>query len=445
MIAAPTAVQAGEVTTEVYRPVQYLGSKLRVLADIVAAVGDGGDGQEVWEPFAGSTVVGQALAGAGHRVSAGDALSSSATFAEAMLGVGRRDSDSAVEAARRVLHGSGAYPVADAWGPWLVKERQAVAAKDGAALLELNASLPQAWRREVGAVPSSSRPEAPAALLSDVFAGTYFGLEQALRLERLRTAVQDLAASGSLSSWDRAASLTALCAAASRAVFSAGKHFAQPHRISAGKNLDFHARRALTDRSVDVAVAFAEATVAIDRAARSRQEGHHAYQGLVEDVTEENLRDRRISTVYADPPYTAQQYSRFYHVLETLVSGQREPLQLVRGRVTSGIYPEGRYLSPFCSRRRAPDAFAQLADVCAAAGARLVLSYSGTPSSDAATGNPRSVTIDQLVDCCSAAFGRGRVNVVQLGLGYRQFNRSTAEVAGRQESEYLIIGATDAR
>jgi adenine-specific DNA-methyltransferase len=439
MTASLNDTATSDAVSGVYRPIQYLGSKIRVLKEVVAAINDGGPEQAVWEPFSGSSVVGQALAGAGHRVVAADALLSSATLAEAMLGVGRPDSASAVEDAIRVLERARVYPMADGWSSWLAEERRALTARDGAALLDLHAAVPQMWRQDGQGMPSSQAGEAPA-LLSEVFAGTYFSLEQALRLERLRTAVQDLEASGDLSAWGQSAALTALCASASQAVFSAGKHFAQPHRTSAGKSLDFHAKRALADRSVDVEAAFIAAAAHVDRTARPRHEEHHAYQGLVEDVTVKNLQRWGITSVYADPPYTAQQYSRFYHVLETLVTGHRAPMQLVNGRVTTGLYPQGRYLSPFCSRRQAPAAFTHLARTCADAGARLVLSYSGNPSPDAVTGNARSVTIHQLVACCEAAYGARRVHVVQLGVGYRQFNRSASEVTGRQESEYLIIG-----
>src|SRR5262249_31670739 len=144
--------------------------------------------------------------------------------------------------------------------------------------------------------------------------------------------------------------------------------------------------------------------VAIRQAARPVGEGHFAYHGRVEDVTAADLRRWGVTTVYADPPYTAQQYSRFYHLLDTIVSGCLRPLQRVRGAVTSGLYPDGRYLSPYCSRRNAPAAFMNLAEVSASAGARLVISYSGTPSPDAATGNARSVTIRQLVECVSAVY-----------------------------------------
>ena len=76
---------------DVFRPIQYLGSKLRSLEFVVSEIGRIAPGGRVADPFAGTTVVSQALAIAGHRVDASDAMSYAAAFARALLGVDDRD------------------------------------------------------------------------------------------------------------------------------------------------------------------------------------------------------------------------------------------------------------------------------------------------------------------------------------------------------------------
>jgi len=439
MTAANTRAEA-----DVYRPVQYLGSKLRTLAAVRSAVGAGSGPQMVWEPFSGSSVVSQALAADGHQIVAWDALRSGATFAQALLGAGRDDDDgedAGQTFADRLLSLSRSLPVPAGWTPWLAAERAAIAKRDGRALLLVGEDLPQSWRSvPQGGVPQS--PNAIPALLSETLSGTYFGLEQALRLERLRSAVDLAAERGRVTPWDRSVALTALCAAASAAVFSAGKHFAQPHRVQEGKDLRFHAQRALRDRAVDVDGVFIQALFDIRAASRPAGEGHHASCCKVEDASADDLRGWGIGTVYADPPYTAQQYSRYYHVLETLVSGDLPVLQRVRGQVTRGLYPEGRYLSPFCSRRQAPAAFRHLAEISSRAGARLVLSYSASASGE--TGNARTVSLPDLVAHVRTAYPQNAVTVTELDVRYRQFNREGSATLGRDDPEYLIIGEPDA-
>lgn len=63
-------------------------------------------------------------------------------------------------------------------------------------------------------------------------------------------------------------------------------------------------------------------------------------QELVEIVERSDL-------IYVDPPYSAAQYSRFYHILETLVKYD-DPSVKFKGR-----YRSDRYFSDFCRKSRA--------------------------------------------------------------------------------------------
>ncbi len=53
--------------------------------------------------------------------------------------------------------------------------------------------------------------------------------------------------------------------------------------------------------------------------------------------------------IYFDPPYSSAQYSRFYHVLETLVRYDYPLLEF------KGLYRKDRYFSPFCRKADAQD------------------------------------------------------------------------------------------
>ena len=74
--------------------------------------------------------------------------------------------------------------------------------------------------------------------------------------------------------------------------------------------------------------------------------------------------------VYADPPYSSVHYSRFYHVLETLVRYDNPKLEY------KGRYRENRYQSPFDQRTRAKDAFRRLFQKIDQQQCHLLLSYS---------------------------------------------------------------------
>lgn len=452
-----TAAVDGPPRLAPWRPVQFLGSKVRSLEFIAeAARSVENTPGVVWDAFSGSSVVSQRLAVDGNAVWASDALNSSAAFAGALLGVNRpRDENlHLMSLARRVLKAVTTGEPSP-WDEWVQAERALVVKGDGPGLLVLGGDLPQRWRPlpaseplralfRTSEVKAQSRDLWIDGLLTSVYAGTYFGVEQALMLERIRAGIDSVVGPyEQQDGWARNGLLTALCHAASAAVFSPGKHFAQAHRIRSDKDLSFHGRRAVQDRSVDVGAVFVAAAGEVDRTAFHLQGRNLAESRLVEEAPLALLRERGVRTVYADPPYTAQQYSRFYHLLETLVSGVPPLLQLVDGKVTRGLYPTGRYLSPFSSRRQAPAAFEGLIQLARSAGANVLISYSASRGS--ATGNARMVSLEQIVDLVRDAYGVPAVSVEQLDLRYRQFNNGDAEVEGRHDPEFLVIGRSHAR
>lgn len=78
------------------------------------------------------------------------------------------------------------------------------------------------------------------------------------------------------------------------------------------------------------------------------------------------------STIYADPPYCFVHYSRFYHVLETLIKYDYPEVKY------KGRYRTDRHQSPFCIKTQVKDAFTDMFELTRAKNSNLVLSYSNT-------------------------------------------------------------------
>lgn len=76
------------------------------------------------------------------------------------------------------------------------------------------------------------------------------------------------------------------------------------------------------------------------------------------------------SIIYADPPYSAVHYSRFYHVIETLVRYDHPHLEY------KGRYRDDRHQSPFDKRKEVTNAFQLLFKAVAERKSHLILSYS---------------------------------------------------------------------
>jgi adenine-specific DNA methylase len=410
--AEPASTDSPGAAEQVFRPFQYLGSKLRSLDAIAEAATDiAGPNATVLDPFCGSTVVCQRLADAGMTVRASDALGFCAVAARATLGVARNSREE-----------SQALDVLEVPTPmrgleaWVERERQALEDRDGNALLDLGRTVPQVWRRGNG-------PKDRSAIVSSHYAGTYFGVWQSLRLDALRQAIEPL------DGWDRSVALTALFTSMSACAYTAGKHFAQPHKTSRKKDLTFHQRRALADRGTNVDDVYRDAVAALMRRPTMEGDGHDARQAKLSELRA----DSSIDLIYADPPYTAQQYSRFYHVPEVVLQYEVPKLQVHRGAVTSGLYPEGRFKSDFCSKRRVGDAFRRLAGLAAASNAALLVSYSG---SRPGTGNDRMISLDDLTSLLKEY---GPVTVYGLDHNYRQFNRTENAVGPDSDPECLIL------
>ncbi len=76
-----------------------------------------------------------------------------------------------------------------------------------------------------------------------------------------------------------------------------------------------------------------------------------------------------VSTVYADPPYSGDQYSRFYHVFETLIKYDFPE------STGCGRYSDRRFSSDFCLKTKVEKAFTSLFEGVAMHSVPLVLSY----------------------------------------------------------------------
>src|SRR5690606_930023 len=154
--------------------------------------------------------------------------------------------------------------------------------------------------------------------------------------------------------------LAAIISTASDVVNTVGKHFAQPirPRSSDGSPKRHIIAKAIRDREIDIPKLFSEW---LDRYRTLKPSGH-VHQAIRADYTEALSQLEHVGVVYADPPYTRDHYSRFYHVLETMCLWDDPGVSTTRIRAATAIYSRGmyranRHQSPFCIKSQAPAAF----------------------------------------------------------------------------------------
>jgi adenine-specific DNA methylase len=218
----------------------------------------------------------------------------------------------------------------------------------------------------------------PACLAFAYYANVYFGLRQSIEIDSLRAAIDELDSGSPFWSQKRAHYLSALLHAASVST-SGTSHFAQPRHLTKDSELRAMAKR----RVIDIRAVFADYCRSIAESVRATafREGNRVltgdYRRLIGPEGSFAV-GVPVDLVYLDPPYTADNYSRFYHVLEVLARYDYPPLERgPAGGILRGRYPElsERFQSDFCRPARVEGEFRRVIDAAARSGAKLVISY----------------------------------------------------------------------
>jgi adenine-specific DNA methylase len=144
--------------------------------------------------------------------------------------------------------------------------------------------------------------------------------------------------------------------------------------------------------------------------------------------------------VYADPPYTRDHYSRFYHVLETICLGDHPKLSrsnLNGGQMVSrGAYREDRHQSPFCIRSQAPSAFDELFKLVADRRANMVLSYS--PQAEGDRVHPRVMRLEGILAIAKKYFRSIEIQRSEM-VAHSKLNRTDLHLDTPDIAEVLVV------
>ncbi len=444
------------VSRQRFRPIHYLGSKLRLLESIRHAVDSASSEGLLCDLFAGSGTVSSSFAECRPTLAV-DIQEYSRVICSAVLTPAARSD--VVESVAAVASRS-ALSVRLSWAfePLLELEDRALAAAERGSpeylwsLMQVG-SLARfdAIKLPLGAVATAvsetiarlrheSLSNARDSVIARQFGGAFFSYRQAIGLD----AVLDAAAG--LNNVERATAVAPLLSTASDIVNTVGKQFAQPI-MPVGR--DGTPKRhllpqILRDRSkavLDSYRAWGE---------RYRSLPHpQARSGAIRADYREFLRtaNSEIAVVYADPPYTRDHYSRYYHVLETMCLRDQPALSTTtirtsgREQPSRGVYREDRHQSPFCIKSEAPGAFEELFRGVRKLGVPLVLSYS--PSKDLGGGEQaarrsRVVGTTDLVGWARQHFSRVEVQAV-TGLRHSKLNERALGRGRVVDAEVLIV------
>jgi len=103
-----------------------------------------------------------------------------------------------------------------------------------------------------------------------------------------------------------------------------------------------------------------------------------------------------IDTIYLDSPYSQEQYSRFYHVLETVVKYDNPKVNF------KAKYRNDRFQSDFCYKNRVKQEFENIFEYCRKNKINLVISYS----------NKGVLNSDELENLCKEYFSDVEIKTI---------------------------------
>ncbi len=265
------------------------------------------------------------------------------------------------------------------------------------------------------------------------FGGIYFSFKQSVMLDAIIAEIEktDPKYHNIL--------LAPLLSTASDIVNTVGKQFAQPIRP---RNKNGQPKRGIInqlkkDRSIDVLDLYDQWI----NKYLNNQTTDYGHQVLKVDYKEglKSLSDN-VRVVYADPPYTRDHYSRFYHGLETISLRDFPKISKTKiggkEKLSRGLYRQEREQSVFCIRSKAPKAFEELFKLVAEKDRILVLSYSPYDKSKGA--HPRVVEIEFLEKLAKVYFVH--VEIRSIGkFSHSKLNRTDLHLNADDSAEVLII------
>lgn len=434
-----------------FRPIYYLGCKTEFTSTIKAAIDEvDPSGGRLGDVFAGTGAVAASL-GERREVTTADVQEYSRVLCSAILRPSRITSQeitdivSDIEQAEKISRNRLCFE------PLIAHEQECIHfAVNGEvdALIELLESKPLAAREEglrlnptklddiadevTLGLKSDTLWTSPDTTVSRLFGGVYFSFEQAVMLDAILTRAN----SGDIDARDTL--VAAALSTASILVNTVGKQFAQPIRpknkhgkVKAGLVEVVHRDRSMsTLRVYELWLRkYSILPRAIGKPLALRQDYREA---IAEQAPS-------LSVLYADPPYTRDHYSRFYHVLETMCLRDNPTFsQITKGgelTVSRGLYREDRHQSDFCIRSLAPAAFKELFANARKSNLPLVLSYSPHEAGDGT--HPRVVGMDQIMEIARQHYDRVEVSAID-GSTHNILNRSGLKLQAREHAEILV-------
>lgn len=439
-----------ELSSVPFRPIQYLGSKLQLLHSIENHIKDITLGSNICDLFCGSGVVSNYLSES-YKVVACDVQEYSSNIAKSLLTYSEvsqlelQKLEDFIELRFKNLTSSTKALIE--YEEYVLVEAQ----KNKTELLKnfsMNSSLyvnainPEQLEHQCRKLKKlideeSSNHELLFNQIYYLYGSVYFSYKQSLTIDFIRQYIHR----SELTSKQSELLLSCLLCVASDIVNTVGKQFAQPMKLinKDGEIKKLQLNRTIQNKKMCVLERFKQALDNFKNNQKNKVNSKHEVycQSVFNFLDDYN---GRIDCFYADPPYTIDHYSRFYHVLETITLYDSPILATMNKRgaaeIMNGLYRTDRHQSDFCVPSLVKGAFEKLFSKCRKHNAPLIVSYS--PFDNSNNERPRLMTQEELVNLASKYYSSVSVHNVSEHT-HRKLHSNKNNVNEIKTSEIFLI------
>lgn len=297
--------------------------------------------------------------------------------------------------------------------------------KDLDNIIKLYTEYETVWNSPNKFVPSVMRNANKYNLFTRYYAGSYFGIKQAIEIDAIIKAIKDC------NSQLKDVLFACLFYAIKENVYSRDGHMAQPLNFKTNSTRGFNTRiKSVKDfflRKLNELIESSKSQITL--------KNHQVYNETLENILLNESLIKSVDVIYADPPYTDMQYSRYYHLLNIAVNYDFPEPTLTSKGFTKGLYTEGRFQSPLSQRGSAKKQLLDLVQVAKKYEKTLILSYAYPRNTKNQQTTRYTISIQELIELCSNVFEAENIEVKELEYTHANHRNSEAKLV----IEYLII------
>lgn len=315
---------------------------------------------------------------------------------------------------------------------YLSLEENCITNNDKTGLINLYETYPTIWNNAISPITGKEittttlMDSGEYCLFLSYYANSYFGIRQSAEIDAIIKTIKntDTTCQNVL--------FACLFYAMKEAVFSKDGHMAQP------LNLEKDYTRLIKQRKKSIYDCFLKKYGEYLNIEPATYSGRNLVYN--EDFNVLLKRDcmKDVGLIYADPPYTDMQYSRYYHLLNVAARYNFPEPSIVQGKYTTGLYTEGRYQSKLSQRNAAKNQMSGLVSFCAQNNINLAISFAYPQDTENQATDRYVMSIDDILDVTKQFFSIDKIHVVTQTYNHANQRNSTQ----KKVLEYLVLCGT---